>query len=149
MPLKKVLISWIIKVIHGWLIFCVGGLAPLTFSTPLSPHRDVPSVSIALFEAPPHFSVDPANFDLLSASVQWLWRTQAFKPHAKTHSLESFTPSLVQFFQSNLSSGYLLGVARTCLVLQTALFCLIALDVFTGRSALLPPFEKPPQTLFA
>ncbi|NJN93945.1 MAG: hypothetical protein HC875_07550 [Anaerolineales bacterium] len=146
---ENVLLTWAQKLIYGWLIFCVGGLAPLTFSTPLSPHRDVPVVNIAFFESPGHISLTPANSDPLTALVQRIWKTQNFNPHVKTHALESFTPSLVQFFQSNLSSGYLLGVARTCLVLQTALFCLIALDVFAGRSALLPPFEKPPQTLFA
>lgn len=146
---ENVLFSWVQKVIYGWLIFCVGGLAPLTFSTPLSPHRDVPVVNIAFLESPRHFSLTSANSDLLTASVQLLWQMQRFNPDTKFYSFESFTPSLVQFFQSNLSSGYLLGVAHTCLVLQTALFCLIALDVFAGRSALLPPFEKPPQTLFA
>lgn len=149
MPLKKVLISWIIKVIRGWLIFCVGGLAPLTFSTPLSPHRDVPSVSIALFESPPHFSLTSANSDPLLAWVQWVRKIQNFNPSTKTHSLESFSPSLVQFFQSNLSSGYLLNVARACLILHTCLFSLIALYILTGRSALMPPFEKPPQSLLA
>ncbi len=146
---ENVLFSWVQKVIYGWLIFCVGGLAPLTFSTPLSPHRDVPTVSIALFEASPHFSVDLAHLYSLTPSVQRIWKSPDFNLRAKPHSLESFTPSLVQFFQSNLSSGYLLSVARACLILHTCLFSLIALYILIGRSALLSPFEKPPQSLLA
>lgn len=146
---ENILCTWVQKLIYGWLIFCVGGLAPLTFSTPLSPHRDVPVVNFAFFESPRHFFPTLANPDPLTPFVQHAWRTQRFNPATKFHSLEGFTPTLIQFFQSNLSSGYLLSVARTCLVLQTTLFSLIALYVLIGRSALLPPFEKPPQTLFA
>ncbi|MCQ3974750.1 MAG: hypothetical protein DPW09_15015 [Anaerolineae bacterium] len=146
---KKVLITWVQKLVYGWLIFWVGGLAPLTFSTPLSPHRDIPTVIIALFDSPRHFSFAPASSGPIASSLKWVWRTQSFNPNSKFHSFESFIPSLVQLFQSNMSSGYLLTVARAYLIPPTSLFGLIALYILTGRSALLPPIEKPPQSLVA
>jgi len=146
---KNVLMIWVQKLIYGWLIFCVGGLAPLAFSTPLSPHRDVPTVNIALFDSPHHFSVTPANVTPAASSLRWVWRMQHFNSHAKIHSFESFTPSLVQFFQSNMSSGYLLTTARAYLILLTSLLGFIALYILTGRSVFLSPLEKPPQPRLA
>jgi hypothetical protein len=74
---------------------------------------------------------------------------QHFNSHAKIHSFESFTPSLVQFFQSNMSSGYLLTTARAYLILLTSLLGFIALYILTGRSVFLSPLEKPPQPRLA
>lgn len=141
---KIILITRAQKLIYGWLIFCVGGLAPLTFSTPLSPHRDVPVVNIALFDSPRHFLSTPAN---PAPSVKRIWKLQRFNARAKIHSFESFTPNLVQFFQSNVSSGYLLTTAHAYLIFQASLVGFIALYSLIGRSASLPPLEKPPQSL--
>ncbi|MCK6625418.1 MAG: hypothetical protein L6R45_09605 [Anaerolineae bacterium] len=102
-------------------------------------------VNIALFDSPYHFLSTPANADL---SVKRIWKLQRFNARAKIHSFESFTLNLVQFFQSNVSSGYLLTVAHAYLIPSASLFGLIALYSLTECSALLPPLEKPPQALF-
>ncbi|MFN8453329.1 MAG: hypothetical protein U0401_01440 [Anaerolineae bacterium] len=142
---KKVLKTWAQKFVYGWLIFCVGGLAPLTFNTPLSPHRDIPTVYIALFDSPPHFSFPSAH----AASFKQVWQSQGFTANSTGHTLDSFIPSLVHYFQSNLSNGYLLTVARASLILPASLCGLIALYILSGHSALLSPLEKPPQSLLA
>lgn len=139
---------WAQKFICGWLIFCVGGLAPLTFSTSLSPHRDVPPVYIALFSPPRHFSADAAQTGPLAASLRWAWQTHGFTTDSEFYSFESFVPSLIQSFQSNIGQAYLLA-AQAHLVFPALLYGLIALYVLSGRSALLPPIEKPPQALQA
>lgn len=146
MRLKIVVLNWIYKFICGWLIFCIGGLAPLTFNTPLSPHRDVPTVYIALFDSPHQISFSATNSDPMATVLEQIWRSHGFDPLSTGHTLEGFMPSLMQFFQSNLSNGYLLIAARTSPIFCISLGGLIALYFFSGRSALLPPLEKPPQS---
>jgi hypothetical protein len=146
---KKVLMIWAQKFIYGWLIFCVGALAPLTSSTPLSPHWDVPSVYIAIFDSPPYFSFPSNLSEPIVSQLEQVWSAQRFNPNSNFRSFESFVPSLARFFQSSMSDGYLLTVARAYLLYQASLVGLIALYIFSGRSAVLPPLEKPPQLFFA
>lgn len=149
MRLKTVVLNWVHKFICGWLIFCIGGLAPLTFNTPLSPHRDVPTVYIALFDSLPQFSFTAVSSDPLAVALKQIWRTQVFNHYSAGHTLESFMPSRMQFFQSNLGNGYLLTAVQPEFIPHLSLFGFIALSIFSGRSAVLPPLEKPPQFLFA
>lgn len=144
----RVVITQARNLIYVLLIFGVGVLAPLTISTPLSPHRDVPSVYIALFDSPPDFSFRSNASEPLVNQLKQAWGARRFNA-ATLHALESFVPSLVHFFQSNMSDGYLLTVARAYLLYQASLLGFIALYILTGRSAVLPPFEKPPQRLCA
>jgi hypothetical protein len=145
MFLPKVALVQARNLIYALLILCVGGVAPLTFSMPLSPHRDVPTVYIALFDSPPHFSFTATDPDPITSYLKQVWSAQRFATGSKSRSFESFVPSLTHYFQSHLSSGYLLTVAQANLISLTSLFGLIAPYLFTGRSALLPPLEKPPQ----
>lgn len=149
MPLKHLLRNWAHKFICGWLIVCVGGVAPLTFNTPLSPHRDVPTIYIAFIDSPPPSLFNVASSDPIASILKQVWKTQGFNPNSTGHTLENFMPGVVRFFQSNLSNGYLLTRVQPYSVFHLSLCGLITLYLLNRRSALLSPLEKPPQSLLA
>jgi hypothetical protein len=69
-------------------------------------------------------------------------------PGADVLMAHQLASGLAYFFGSGLSDGYLLIVARASLFCDNPHFGSAAPYLLTGRSAFMPPSEKPPQLLF-
>jgi hypothetical protein len=151
MPSKKILKIWLQKFIYGLLIFCVGGLGSLTYFDGFLPGHEQGRhpYHLSIFEEPAHnhdhHLPSPPEPKVLAQQMNLRlagrFRGQADFILAQQH----LTSGLLQFFQSGLSDGYLLTVACGDIFNNITLFGSIGLAILTGRSALLPLPDPPPQ----
>lgn len=153
MPSKKALLNWIKKVVHGWLIFCLGGIGSLAYFDGLLPgheHGQHP-FHLSLFEEAGHHHYNPLpplpDPQILAQQAR-LWIFSRFMPDTDFLVTQHLVSGLAYFFGSGMNDGYLLTVAQTALFYDNARFGSAISSVLSGRSALLPPSEKPPQILF-
>jgi hypothetical protein len=153
MPSKQRVISLAQKFIYGWLIFCIGGVGPLTYFDGLLPgheHKQHP-FHFSVFESVDHHHHNPLpplpTPEILAQQAR-LWLIRRFMPETDVLVAHQLTSGLAYFFSSGLSDGYLLTAGQASLFYDNFHFGSATPYVLAGRSALLPPFEKPPQLLF-
>jgi hypothetical protein len=148
MRLKKALLIWTQKFFYGWLIFCIGGIGSLTYFDGFLPGHDQGQhpYHLSLLEAPNHHHDSPSDSpepeDRAQPPSLWLisrWGADFIM--AQQH----LAAGLAQFFASGLNDGYLLTRAHFQIFNDTSPLGSLLLVILTGRSALLPPPEKPPQ----
>lgn len=144
---KQLVLNWMQKLIYGWLIFCIGGVGPLTYFdgfTPGHAHDEHP-YHWTIFEGPPHVHnpLPPLSETLAEQDHFWLISHLTFQTELLI-SAQSLTSGFSRFFTSGLSDGYILTASHLKVVNLPARFSLITLVALTGRSAWLAPPDKPP-----
>lgn len=155
MFLKKSLTIWAQKFIYGWLIFCIGGIGSLTYFDGFLPgheHAQHP-YHLSILEGVHHHSHDslplPLQSEVLAQRIS-LWLVSRFRIDIDfIVAQQHLAPGLAQFFASGLNHGYLLTVGRAHIFNNTSFFGSVMVHILTGRSALLPPPEKPPKVNLA
>jgi hypothetical protein len=144
---KQFIINWTQKFIHGWLIFCVGGVGSLTYFDGLLPghtHGEHP-FHLSIFEESPHVHnpLPPLPEDLAERARFWL--VSRLNPQTDMlNAAQTLAHGLSHFFASDLSGGYLLTAAHLKIFALFVLFGSVALAALDKRSAWLPPPDKPP-----
>jgi hypothetical protein len=152
MLLKKSLTAWIQKFIYSWLIFCLGGIVPLTHFDGFLPgheHGSYPYHLIILGEIPHDSWTFPTRSGLLAQQTNLEWVSRFAIDSAFIVAQQHLAPGLVQFFASGLNNGYLLTKTHIPLFNDTPSLDSVLLTILTGHSVLLPPPEKPPQVTFS
>jgi hypothetical protein len=131
------------KFILGLLLFCVGGVAPLTYFTPLSPHY-LPVYYISILEP----SVHVPDASILPAEIRELLHPRSSPQFLASYADSISSPNLargVSFsFQLNLSFGYLLPAMQKLLPLLF-LAQLVLATLLVRCSAWLPLPDQPPR----
>jgi hypothetical protein len=134
---------WTKKFVCSLLIFCLGGVGPLIYTNPLSSHQGVKIFSIAIFEPPLDLSALAALRGAAPNQILSRLLAQRFAAQADFISPQPLVPSLVRIFQSDLSHSSLLPPGYSLLLLLCLTRPPLAAPV-SGRSAHLPPPDKPP-----
>lgn len=158
---KLPVIVWIEKIFYGLLILCVGGVGPLIYFDAFLPDHPHPYHLSVLHETfhehaygdnrehthPHSCQSQRPEQDLNRRPVERL----TISPHLITVDFispnQSLASGLVRFFQSGLSHGYLLIVAKFDISVDNSLSNRVSLVTLTEPSVWLPPPEKPPPSL--
>jgi hypothetical protein len=139
MPLFNQAVSWLKYLSYIWLAFCLGVLAPFTYTSPYSPHQEMPAFHIVLFERPVNPAVILGQANPAVSQLFYRFTSQAAVISAQTPAL-----TLAHFFLLDLSHGYLLPPVHDLLPLLFLAWFLLTLQT-NGASAWLLPPEKPPR----
>ncbi len=155
MDSKKIAVPWPQKIIYGLLIFCVGGIGPLTFFDAFTPDHAHP-YHFSLLErqrnAHPHQHNHKHLPDSAGLSTQQTDRSLPKRLPASPYFVaaqQGIVSGVASFFQSGLSCGYLLTIIQRGIISNNTLLSYISLSPVTGYSAWLPPPENPPSIFFS
>jgi hypothetical protein len=146
---KRRFVNWINHLIYGLLIFCLGGVGPLTYFDAFSPHHNHP-FHLSLFDSASdhHHEIHCPGLDEQYHKHQQTTGSWQLKPigesgPAYTASQQTL-PGFARFFQSGLSYGFLLTGTEIVIGLANSPSYRIPAAPLTDRSVGLPPPEKPP-----
>ncbi|HEX9923003.1 MAG TPA: hypothetical protein VGD99_10095 [Anaerolineae bacterium] len=149
---KRRIANWINHLIYGLLIFCLGGVGPLTYFDAFSPHHNHP-FHLSLFGGAPdhHQEVHCPGLDEQQHHQQQpagSWQLKAMGESGTAYTANQQTlPGFARFFQSGLSYGFLLTGTELDIDPASSLSYRIPAASLTDRSIGLPPPEKPPSHL--
>jgi hypothetical protein len=146
---KRTISNWINNAIYGLLIFCLGGVGPLTYFDAFSPHHGHP-FHLSLFgrvSDHPHEShcpgLDEQHHQHGQPAGSWQLKPLG-EPGAAYTADQQTLPGFARFFQSGLSHGFLLTGAEIDIGPARSLSHRIPAASPAERSIGLPPPEKPP-----
>jgi hypothetical protein len=146
---KRTISNWINNAIYGLLIFCLGGVGPLTYFDAFSPYHSHPfHLSIFGSVHDQHRDVHCPGLDE-QQHQHWQpagsWQLKSLALLAVAYTAEQQTlPGFARFFQSGLSHGFLLSGAEIDIGPASSLSFGIPAASLADRSIGLPPPEKPP-----
>ena len=161
MLLRNVSITgWCRKVFYALLIFCVGGVGPLTYFDAFLPDHPHPfHLSFLAHSDHHHHESDhcPSDHHLsprTPTQPAQAWQIERLSPFSQplfklaVSTGYDLTSGFVNFFSSGLSLGYLLTVAEFGVISSLPLISQVSPTAPAGRSTWRPPPEKPPPSLF-
>lgn len=150
---KQPISRWINNFINGLLIFCVGGIGPLTYFDGFSPHHSHPFHLSIFGSVPDHEQGSHCHglgeLDYQQQPVEQ-WRIDPAARLTTVYTADPQTTSgFAHFFQSGLSHGFLLTGTELDIGAARSLYQRMPAGSLTERSIWLPPPKKPPSLSFA